>query len=187
MIASLASFRSASNAILSLCGEVVSGVRLCFEDERRVILGIINLAAQAYRGVIPQDRWHEPYMPLHEFEAEKAAGVAFWGYERDGALIGVMGIQPVHDVELIRHAYVLPGNQRHGVGAGLITHLQAISSKPMLVGTWAAATWAIDFYRRHQFELVGPQAIPKLLRKYWTVPEPQIEASVVLANPRFEG
>ncbi len=126
-------------------------------------------------------------MPLHEFEAEMAAGVAFWGYEQDGALIGVMGMQPVRDVVLIRHAYVLPGNQRHGVGAALITHLRGLSTQRMLVGTWAAAIWAISFYRRHQFELVDSPTKAKLLRSYWTVPEPQIEASVVLANPQFEG
>ena len=165
----------------------VSRVRPCREDERSAILTIINLAARAYRGVIPAERWHEPYMPLREFEAETVAGVAFWGYERDGALIGVMGMQAVRDVELIRHAYVLPGNQRHGVGAALITHLRGLSTQRMLVGTWAAATWAISFYRRHQFELVDPETKAKLLRSYWTVPGPQIEASVVLANPRFEG
>ncbi len=122
------------------------------------MLAIVNDAAVAYRGVIPADRWHEPYMPEAELRQEIAAGVEFWGLETDDGLIGVMGVQPVRDVELIRHAYVRPDRQRHGVGAELIEHLRRRSARRMLVGTWAAATWAIAFYQRHGFELVAPRA-----------------------------
>ena len=158
-------------------------VRLCRDDERATILAIVNAAAEAYRGVIPDDCWHEPYMPARELESEIAAGVEFWGYEADSALAGVMGIQPVHDVDLIRHAYVLPAHQRQGVGAALLQHLRQRSSRRMLIGTWAAAEWAISFYGRHGFELVSPQYKAGLLDAYWTVPDRQIETSVVLANP----
>jgi GNAT superfamily N-acetyltransferase len=159
-------------------------VRICRHAERDAIVKIVNAAAQAYRGVIPEDRWHDPYMPRHELDAEVAAGVEFWGYEREGAVEGVMGIQAVRDVELIRHAYVLPGRQGRGVGSALLEHLQARSTRPMLVGTWAAAEWAIRFYRRHGFELVGAERTRELLRSYWTIPERQIEESVVLASTR---
>lgn len=158
-------------------------IRHCREDERGEILRIINLAAGAYRGVIPDDRWHEPYMPESELEEEIAAGVAFWGYESDGEMLGVMGIQAVGDVDLIRHAYTVPGRQRGGVGSALLEHLVGLSTRRMLVGTWAAAEWAIRFYRRHGFELVTPEQKTSLLRTYWTIPERQIETSVVLANP----
>ena len=147
------------------------------------MLAVVNAAAVAYRGVIPADRWHEPYMSASELDGEIDAGVVFWGYEADGILIGVMGIQPVRDVDLIRHAYVLPGNQRRGVGSELIEHLRRLSERPMLVGTWAAADWAIDFYRRHGFEEVSPERKAELLKSYWTIPDRQIETSVVLANP----
>ena len=158
-------------------------VRPCRNDERSAISEIINLAAEAYRGVIPADRWHDPYMSLQELDSEISAGVDFWAFEREGEVIGVMGIQPILDVELIRHAYVRPGNQRHGVGAALFAHIRSMSSRRMLVGTWAAATWAIAFYQRQGFVLVSPEQKTALLKTYWTVPERQIEASVVLANP----
>lgn len=158
-------------------------IRHCREDERGEILRIVNLAAEAYRGVIPEDRWHEPYMPESELEEEIAAGVAFWGYESDGDLLGVMGIQAVGDVDLIRHAYTVPGRQRGGVGSSLLEHLIGLSTQRMLVGTWAAAEWAIRFYRRHGFELVTPEQKTALLRTYWTIPERQVETSVVLAYP----
>jgi GNAT superfamily N-acetyltransferase len=158
------------------------GIRRCRDDEREAILAVVNQAAEAYRGVIPADRWREPYMPRAELDDEVAAGVAFWGYETGGELIGLMGIQPVRDVELIRHAYVLPGRQRHGVGGALLEHLMRLTTRPVLVGTWAAAEWAIDFYRRHGFELVSPERTATLLRRYWTIPERQIETSVVLAK-----
>ena len=147
------------------------------------MLAIVNDAAVAYRGVIPADRWHDPYMPESELREEIAAGVEFWGLDSDAGLIGVMGVQPVRDVDLIRHAYVRPDKQRHGVGADLIEHIRRRSARRMLVGTWAAASWAISFYQRHGFELVPPPRAAELLRTYWTIPERQIETSVVLSNP----
>jgi GNAT superfamily N-acetyltransferase len=165
---------------------VISGIRLCRDDERTVILAIVNAAAEAYRGVIPADRWHDPYMDSHELDGEIAAGVAFWGYEANGTLIGVMGIQPVRDVDLIRHAYVRPGTQRRGVGRALLLHLRGLTARRMLVGTWAAADWAIRFYLRNGFELVTPDRKTALLKTYWTIPDRQVETSVVLANPAFD-
>lgn len=164
----------------------MSPIRTCRDDERAAILAIVNTAALAYRGVIPSDRWHEPYMTSGELDHEIAAGVAFWGYEGDGALIGAMGIQPVGDVDLIRHAYVLPDRQRLGVGGALLEHLQRLSTRRMLVGTWAAADWAIGFYRRHGFELTSPERTATLLKRYWTISDRQIETSVVLANPPLD-
>ena len=161
----------------------MSRIWLCRDDERATILAIVNAAAEAYRGVIPDDCWHEPYMPARELESEIAAGVEFWGYETDNALAGVMGVQPVRDVDLIRHAYVLPAHQRHGIGAALLQYLRQRSTRPMLIGTWAGAEWAIRFYRRRGFELVPPERKTALLKTYWTVPDRQIETSVVLANP----
>ena len=161
----------------------MSAIRPCRADEHDAILAIVNAAAEAYRGVIPPDRWHEPYMSSPELEEEIAAGVAFWGYEADSALLGIMGIQPVRDVDLIRHAYVAPGSQRRGVGGALIEHLMRSATRRVLVGTWAAAEWAIRFYRRHGFEPVGRERTAELLKTYWTIPDRQIETSVVLANP----
>jgi GNAT superfamily N-acetyltransferase len=164
----------------------MGSMRLCRDDERAAILAIINDAAEAYRGVIPADRWHEPYMSRRELDGEIDAGVAFWGYEADGALVGIMGIQQVGDVDLIRHAYVSPGSQRHGVGSALLEHLARSTTRRMLVGTWAAADWAIRFYRRHGFELVSPERKDALLKAHWTIPKRQIETSVVLANPPLD-
>ncbi|HXE83886.1 MAG TPA: GNAT family N-acetyltransferase [Gemmatimonadales bacterium] len=161
----------------------MSPIRACGDEDFASLLTIINTAAEAYRGVIPPDRWHDPYMPADALRREIVAGVSFWGFETDRELIGVMGMQPVRDVELIRHAYVLPGQQRRGVGAELIRHLRRQTSRPMLVGTWAAASWAIAFYRRHGFEPVSPERKTLLLKTYWSIPERQIETSVVLANP----
>ena len=160
-------------------------IRRCRDDERAAMLAIVNAAAEAYRGVIPADCWHEPYMPASELDDEIAAGIAFWGVERDGALAGVMGIQRVRDVDLIRHAYVLPEHQCRGVGAALLVHLRRLSTRRMLIGTWAAADWAVRFYQRQGFELVAPERKSDLLHTYWTVPDRQIETSVVLANPPF--
>jgi GNAT superfamily N-acetyltransferase len=167
--------------------EDAMAIRVCRDDERDDILSVINAAAEVYRGVIPADRWHEPYMPRGELDRECAVGVVFWGYEDRGRLAGVMGLQQVRDVSLIRHAYVLPEKQRDGVGGKLLTHLRQISTTPMLVGTWAAAIWAIRFYERHGFALVSPQRKAALLKSYWTIPERQIETSVVLANPPDRG
>jgi GNAT superfamily N-acetyltransferase len=158
-------------------------VRPCRDNERMDVLAIINSAAEAYRGVIPADRWHEPYMSPDELEHEVAAGVAFWGYEAEGELVGVMGIQPVRDVVLIRHAYVVPVSQGRGVGGELLEHLRSLTTRRILIGTWAAADWAIRFYRRHGFELASPEQKGELLKAYWTIPDRQIETSVVLANP----
>jgi GNAT superfamily N-acetyltransferase len=165
----------------------VSRIRPCGDDERGAILAIVNAAAEAYRGVIPDDRWHEPYMDLRELDGEIAAGVAFWGNEADGVLTGVMGIQPVGEFDLIRHAYVLPGSQGQGVGGALLAHLRRRSTRTMLVGTWAAADWAIRFYRNNGFELVSPARKTELLETYWTIPERQVETSVVLASTTVAG
>jgi GNAT superfamily N-acetyltransferase len=161
-------------------------IRLCRDDERAAILAIVNAAAEAYRGVIPADRWHEPYMPADELDHEIAAGVAFWGAEEDGKLIGVMGLQAVRDVDLIRHAYVRPGIQRRGIGGALLAHLRDLSARRMLVGTWAAADWAIRFYERHGFVLTSPAQKAVLLKTYWSIPDRQIETSVVLADPPID-
>ena len=139
-------------------------IRPCRDDERAAILAIVNAAAEAYRGVIPADRWHDPYMSRDELDREIAAGVAFWGHEQDGTLLGVMGLQAVRDVDLIRHAYVWPGHQRGGIGGTLLGHLRGLSARRMLVGTWAAAEWAIRFYQRHGFELVLPAHKTMLLK-----------------------
>jgi len=161
----------------------MNNIRPCCDDDRDAICAIINAAAEAYRGVIPSDRWREPYMPRSELDKEIAAGVTFWAYEDDGVLFGVMGLQSVRDVDLIRHAYVLPTRQRLGLGAALLRHLVHMSRRRILVGTWSAAEWAIRFYRRHGFELVSPSRKAVLLKTYWHIPDRQIEASVVLANP----
>ena len=163
----------------------MTDVRRCRDDERDAILVIVNAAAEAYRGVIPADRWHEPYMPLEELEREIAAGVAFWGYEAGGELVGVIGVQPMDEVDLVRHAYVLPGHQGSGIGGALLEHVTGRSDQRILVGTWAAAEWAIRFYRRHGFELVSPEHKSALLRIYWTIPERQVETSVVLADAQW--
>lgn len=148
-------------------------------------LAIINAAAQAYRGVIPADRWHEPYMPRNELESEIADGVMFWVAEEDGRLSGVMGIQDKGAVALVRHAYVAPTVQRKGVGTRLLHHVTSLAQKPLLIGTWADASWAIDFYRRNGFALVPKAQKDSLLRKYWSIPERQVETSVVLADHRW--
>jgi GNAT superfamily N-acetyltransferase len=164
----------------------MSSIRPCRDDEREAIFEIVNAAAEAYRGVIPADQWHEPYMPLRELDEEIAAGVVFWGYEDGDRLVGIMGIQRVRDVDLIRHAYVAPGSQRRGVGGALLERLADSAERRMLVGTWAAADWAIRFYQRHGFELVSPEQKTALLKGYWNIPERQIETSVVLAKPPFD-
>lgn len=158
-------------------------LRPCREDERGEILAIINDAARAYHGRIPAECWHEPYMSMDSLAADLAAGVAFAGCEVGGVLAGVMGIQPVRGVDLIRHAYVRPLHQGIGVGGALLSALRVRAAARMLVGTWAAATWAVAFYRRQGFELVPEPLTAPLLRTFWTVSAPQIQASVVLALP----
>jgi len=142
-------------------------IRRCEPSDLPTIYAIINDAAQAYRGVIPEDR---------------CQGVRFWGYEEGGELIGVIGLQHVQDVSLIRHAYVRTEHQRRGVGTRLLTHLRKQATRPMLAGTWADAVWAIRFYEKHGFRLVSQEEKERLLRKYWSIPERQVETSVVLAD-----
>jgi GNAT superfamily N-acetyltransferase len=161
----------------------VGTIRRCRDAEREAIGALVNAAAEAYRGVIPADRWREPYMPPEELQAEIAAGVEFWGYEVDGRLLGIMGIQSVRDVDLIRHAYVSPEHQGRGIGSALLEHIAARSTRPLLVGTWSAADWAIAFYERHGFKPVGPERTRELLKAYWNIPERQVETSIVLAGP----
>ena len=144
------------------------------------IFAIVNDAAQRYRGVIPADCWHEPYMAREELESEIAKGVVFWVAEESGRVLGVMGIQDKGEVALVRHAYVRPDLQRKGVGTQLLRHVENLTSKRVLIGTWADATWAIDFYRRNGFTLVVGDEKDALLRKYWSIPARQVETSVVL-------
>jgi GNAT superfamily N-acetyltransferase len=160
-------------------------IRKSVEADLAAIAAVINDAAQAYRGVIPPDRWHEPYMPKDELVREIADGVVFWVAEEDGRLLGVMGIQDKGPVALVRHAYVAPAAQRQGVGTTLLHHVESLARKPMLIGTWADASWAIEFYRRNGFTLVPAGDKDRLLRTYWSVPERQIETSVVLADGRW--
>jgi GNAT superfamily N-acetyltransferase len=155
-------------------------IRPCTENDIPEMCAIVNDAARAYRGVIPADRWHEPYMALEELKREIAAGVRFWGWLEHGQLAGVMGMQPVMDVTLIRHAYVKTGLRNRGIGGKLLAHLLERMDGAILVGTWKAADWAIRFYERHGFQLVGEEEKNRLLKTYWTIPDRQIETSVVL-------
>ena len=157
-------------------------IRRCDDGDVPVIEAIVNEAAEAYRGVIPADCWHEPYMTRPQLLDEIARGVRFWGFEQDGALVGVMGLQDVRDVTLIRHAYVRSPEQGRGVGGALLTRLANEATARLLVGTWAAAHWAIRFYERHGFRLVGPEEKDRLLQAYWTIPARQRDTSVVLAR-----
>ena len=145
------------------------------------ILNVINESAQAYKGIIPKDRWKEPYMSPEELQSEIESGVVFYGYVKDDNIIGVMGIQAVKDTTLIRHSYVLSNYQGKGIGGTLLKHLLTLARTPeILVGTWKAATWAVRFYEEHGFNLVSSEEKDRLLRKYWNIPERQIETSVVL-------
>ena len=160
-------------------------IRLCVPIEFEAIYEIINDAAQAYKGVIPSDCWQEPYMSTEELQLEIESGVVFWGFEANGDLVGVMGIQPVQDVTLIRHAYVRTVNRNRGIGGKLLAHLRTLTDRPILIGTWAAAVWAIRFYEKHGFRLVSPEEKDRLLKKYWTISDRQIETSIVLADQRW--
>ena len=159
-------------------------------DERDIVLAIINEAAERYRGVIPDDRWHDPYFSAEYLASEIAAGVRFSGYDAGGELLGVMGLQDVDEVTLIRHAYVVPRAQGTGIGGRLLRSLLATVHQPVLVGTWADASWAIAFYEKHGFSRVGIEEKNRLLRRYWDIPERQVETSVVLvekpARTRYE-
>ena len=157
-------------------------IRKCLESDFDAIYEIVNDAAVAYKGIIPDDRWHEPYMPKAELREAIEQGIAFWGYEQDGRLVGVMGIQPVRDVTLIRHAYVRPEKQKRGIGSKLLWELLKKTDRPTLIGTWADATWAIGFYEKHGFRLVPQGEKDRLLKKYWSIPDRQVNTSVVLAD-----
>lgn len=157
-------------------------IRQCDRTEFEQIYTIINDGALAYKGVIPEDCWTEPYMSRDKLQHEIDDGVVFWGSEDEGKMCGVMGLQRVRDVTLVRHAYVLTANQRRGVGASLLSRLRDLTKAPMLIGTWADAAWAIKFYEKNGFELVGPALKDRLLQQYWTVSQRQAEVSVVLAD-----
>lgn len=157
-------------------------IRCCDERDFELIWSIINDGAHAYEGVIPADCWTEPYMSKEKLRAEIDDGVIFWGYEENGALMGVMGIQHVEDVTLIRHAYVCSSSQKRGIGGRLLTHLRKLAHGPVLIGTWVDAKWAIRFYEKHGFHVVAPEQKEQLLKRYWNVPQRQLETSVVLAD-----
>ena len=159
-------------------------MRRCGGSDFETIYLIINEAAQAYKNVIPNDCWKEPYMSKDELQREIDEGVVFWEYEEGGELVGVMGLQHIQDVALIRHSYVRPLKQSEGIGRKLLSHLQRQTTRPILVGTWADAVWAIRFYEKNGFRLVSPEEKDRLLKKYWSISERQIETSVVLADEK---
>jgi GNAT superfamily N-acetyltransferase len=160
-------------------------IRDCGLPDFDTILDIVNTAAEAYRAFIPAKEWTDPYMPAEELRQDLAAGVSFVGREQAGSLVGIMGSQPVRDVVLIRHAYVRPEWQRHSIGSALLGELCLRTQRPMLIGTWAASSWAIRFYEKHGFQGVPEARCEALLRDYWTVPDAQITASVVLADTEW--
>jgi len=160
-------------------------IRQCDSSEFETIHAIVNEAAEAYRGVIPADRWKEPYMSRDELQHEIDEGVVFWGYEERGELIGIMGIQHVREVTLIRHAYVRTAKRNQGIGGRLLSFLREQTTRPILVGTWADAFWAVRFYEKHGFRLVSLEEKSRLLGEYWSIPERQVETSVVLADRKW--
>jgi GNAT superfamily N-acetyltransferase len=157
-------------------------IRPCGEADLPALFSIVNDAAQAYKGIIPSDCWHEPYMPLDELKRQIRDGIAFWGYQSGGELVGVMGIQDRGEVTLIRHAYVQTAQRRKGIGEKLLEHLEDMTAKPILIGTWTAAAWAIRFYEKNGYRVLARAETERLLRRYWSIPERQIETSVVLAS-----
>jgi GNAT superfamily N-acetyltransferase len=162
-------------------------IQKCSESEFETIYEIINDAAEAYRGIIPEDRWQDPYMSRAELKDEIDDGVIFWGIRIDGSLSGVMGIQDKGDVTLIRHAYVRTSIRNRGIGTLLLKHLETMSVKPILMGTWAAASWAVDFYRKNGYRLVTDEEKNRLLQTYWSIPDRQVATSVVLADKSWHG
>ncbi|SEC01833.1 GNAT family N-acetyltransferase [Terriglobus roseus] len=162
-------------------------IRLCGSADFASILAIINDGATAYRGVIPADRLKDPYMSAEELQHEIASGVHFFGDEEGGALQGVMGVQRVQDVTLIRHAYVLTAAQGKGIGGRLLEHIRPLAQGPLLLGTWIDSYWAIGFYQRHGFRVVTHAEKEVLLRKYWQIPERQVETSIVFADSTWPG
>src|SRR5260370_18937463 len=159
-------------------------IRRCDDRDFELIWTIINDGAQAYKGIIPADRCTEPYMSREKLQHEIDEGVVFWGYEEAGALVGVMGIQQVQDATLVRHAYVRSSSQKRGIGGHLLSHLRELASGPMLIGTWAAAVWAIRFYEKHGFQMVSPQGKDRLLKRDWTIPQRHIYTTPVLSHAR---
>jgi N-acetylglutamate synthase-like GNAT family acetyltransferase len=160
-------------------------IRQCMDSDFEAIYGIINDAAQAYKGVIPEDRWHEPYMSRIQLRREMEDGVRFWGVEEERVLVGVMGIQDKGDVCLIRHAYIKTSRRKEGMGTRLLRHLESMTEKPILIGTWAEATWAIRFYQKNGYRLLSEAEKNDLLRKYWNIPGRQVQTSVVLADRKW--
>ena len=160
-------------------------LRSCDNNDFESICSIVNDAAKAYKGVIPEDRWKEPYMSREELRREIDHGVVFFGYEENDELTGVMGIQHVRDVTLIRHAYVRADRQNRGIGSRLLSYLRKLTTRPVLIGTWVDAARSIRFYEKHGFRLVTQEERDWLLREYWSIPERQIEASIVLADEKW--
>jgi GNAT superfamily N-acetyltransferase len=158
-------------------------IRICIDRDFEAVLEIINDAAQAYKGIIPEDRWHDPYMARRDLHREIEDGVVFHGYQEEGSLVGVMGMQDRGDVSLIRHAYVRGARRNRGIGTRLLRFLESTTAKPLLVGTWATAFWAIAFYEKHGYALLPPAQKDQLLKKYWSIPQRQVATSVVLASP----
>lgn len=161
-------------------------IRLCSERDIDTIYEVINESARAYEGYIPDDCYHQPYMPQDELRSEIAAGVVFYGYEEDGSLVGVMGIQDKGPVTLVRHAYTRTERRGEGIGSKLLEHLLGITTKPVMIGTWRGATWAVMFYQKHGFKLAGEEDKDRLLREYWSIPHRQVETSVVLVDERCQ-
>jgi GNAT superfamily N-acetyltransferase len=160
-------------------------IRKCNKTDFEEIYSVINDSAMAYKGVIPVDRWKDPYMPREELRHEIDDGIVFYGYEEDGKLVGVMGIQDVRDVTLIRHSYVRTSKRGQGIGGKLLSRLRHLTHRPVLIGTWADALWAVRFYERHGFRLVTREEKDRLLKRYWSIPGRQIETSVVLADLNY--
>ncbi|MFC1895824.1 GNAT family N-acetyltransferase [Thermodesulfobacteriota bacterium] len=159
-------------------------IRQCAAADFSDIHEIINDAAEAYRGVIPDDCFHEPYMSREELVQEIDDGIVFWGFEAGGRLAAVMGIQDKAEVDLIRHAYVRTRLRKQGIGTRLLQHLEKSTEKPILIGTWKDASWAVSFYLKNGYRLVAEDEKNRLLRKYWSIPDRQVETSVVLINDR---
>jgi N-acetylglutamate synthase-like GNAT family acetyltransferase len=157
-------------------------IRPCTKADLDAMHAIINDSANAYQGIIPEDRWKEPYMDMDELEGEIRDGVVFYGYEEDGRLAGVMGLQDKGELCLVRHAYVLTACRRKGIGEKLLAHLRGLTAKPLLMGTWEDARWAVSFYEKHGFRLLGKEEKNRMLRVYWSIPERQEETSVVLGD-----
>jgi GNAT superfamily N-acetyltransferase len=160
-------------------------IRKCMDSDFEVTLEIINDAAQSYKGVIPVDCWHEPYMSREELKHEIEDQVCFWGFEEEDTLIGVMGVQDKGEVTLIRHAYVRSNQRNRGIGTRLLLFLESTTEKPILIGTWADAIWAVAFYAKNGYRLLPEKEKNRLLRKYWAIPTRQVLTSVVLANKRW--